>query len=226
VVVSRVLVTGGTRGIGRAIAERLVASSVKVAVVGRTVAEVPGAVSFAADLAAEGCEAVVDQAADALGGLDALVNCAGVVRYGSIGTVGRGELVEQLAVNVVAPFLIAQSAARYMTHGGAIVQVASTLGVRPAPGTAAYAASKAALLSLTRSFAQELAPRGVRVNAVVPGVVDTDMVRGRDLEALRALHPLGRLGTPGDVAEAVVWLLGAEWVTGAEVVVDGGLLVG
>jgi 3-oxoacyl-[acyl-carrier protein] reductase len=155
-----------------------------------------------------------------------LVNCAGVVRYGSIGTVGRGELVEQLAVNVVAPFLIAQSAARYMTHGGAIVQVASTLGVRPAPGTAAYAASKAALLSLTRSFAQELAPRGVRVNAVVPGVVDTDMVRGRDLEALRALHPLGRLGTPGDVAEAVVWLLGAEWVTGAEVVVDGGLLVG
>jgi len=128
--------------------------------------------------------------------------------------------------------------------GGAIVQLASTLGLRPAPDTSAYAASKAALIAATRAFALELAPE-VRVNAVAPGVVDTEMVRrlrrepdlgagrGREaeavaqqLEGLARLHPLGRLGTPEEVAKAVLFLLDASWVTGTVLTVDGGLTLG
>ncbi len=125
--------------------------------------------------------------------------------------------------------------------GGAIVHVASTLGVRSAPGTTAYAATKAALLSVTRTLALELAADKVRVNAVLPGVVDTDMVRvprvevapeeapaliEKQLAELRELHPIGRLGEPEDVAAAVCYLLDASWVTGAALEVDGGLLAG
>jgi NAD(P)-dependent dehydrogenase (short-subunit alcohol dehydrogenase family) len=126
--------------------------------------------------------------------------------------------------------------------GGAIVNVASTLATNPAEGTAAYAASKAALIAWTKSFALELAPHQVRVNAVAPGIIDTDMIhvlRGAEastlpeaehasrlaaqLAQLAALHPLGRLGTADEVAEAVIYLLDAKFVTGTVLVVDGGL---
>jgi NAD(P)-dependent dehydrogenase (short-subunit alcohol dehydrogenase family) len=122
------------------------------------------------------------------------------------------------------------------------VNVASTLATNPAEGTAAYAASKAALIAWTRALALELAPHQVRVNAVAPGIIDTDMIhvlRGVDpaglppaeqearvaaqLGRLAALHPLGRLGTPDEVAEAVIYLLEAKFVTGTVLVVDGGL---
>jgi NAD(P)-dependent dehydrogenase (short-subunit alcohol dehydrogenase family) len=119
-----------------------------------------------------------------------------------------------------------------------MVLVASTLALAPAPLTAAYAASKAALISVARSLAIELGPRGVRVNAVAPGVVDTEMIRaprpGEDsaaavaarLERLRRLHLLGRLGSPVDVAEAVLYLLCAPYVTGTILTLDGGLSLG
>jgi NAD(P)-dependent dehydrogenase (short-subunit alcohol dehydrogenase family) len=187
---------------------------------------------------------LVARASAALGGLDVLVNCAGVVHYTALGAVSRAELLAQLELNFVAPFVLSQQAALHMraAGGGAIVNVASTLGIRPAPLTAAYAASKAALLSLTRSLALEFAPE-VRVNAVAPGVIDTDMVRvlrgesvvgdgdrsaqlEAQLSALRALHPLRRLGTPAEVAEAVLFLIGAKFVTGSVLVADGGLLLG
>jgi NAD(P)-dependent dehydrogenase (short-subunit alcohol dehydrogenase family) len=175
--------------------------------------------------------------------------------------------MEQLEVDFVAPFVLSQRAAAQMraAGGGVIVNVASTLAFSPAPLTAAYAAAKAALISMTRSLALELAKSGVRVNAVAPGVVDTEMVRvlrddgetvaglGADpvqprspaavehaaapahsdverieaqLDGLRALHPLGRLGTPEDVVEAVRYLIGAKFVTGTVLVVDGGLSLG
>ena len=123
--------------------------------------------------------------------------------------------------------------------------IASTLGLKPARLTAAYSASKAALISMTQSFALELAPRRIRVNALAPGVVDTDMVRvarpesgevvpsalesariAAQLEVLRVLHPLGRLGKPEEIAESALYLLRARYVTGAIVNIDGGLLLG
>jgi NAD(P)-dependent dehydrogenase (short-subunit alcohol dehydrogenase family) len=191
----------------------------------------------------------VERAADALGGLDGFVSAAGVVEHAPIGGIGRESLQRQLAVNFVAPCLIAQRAAAHIAAagGGAMLLVASTLGLKPeAPLGAAYAASKAALISFARSLALELGPRGVRVNALAPGVVDTDMTRTlrgaaaqppptsderqarvrAQLEALRRLHPLGRLGRPQDVAETAMYLLRAPYVTGAVVNVDGGLLLG
>ena len=245
----RVLVTGATRGIGRAVVAALLDRGATVCAVARDREALdriagahPGRVhGLAADLGdADERRGVVTQAADLLGGLDGLVQCAGVVRYQAALETDDEALIAQLELNFLAPFRLAQDAARIMLGQGhgSIVHIASTLALRPAIGTAAYAASKAALLSLTRSLALELAAGGVRVNAVVPGVIDTDMVRvprglpgsaptvAAELAALAELHPLGRLGKPREVAEAVLYLLDAPFVTGVSLAVDGGLTVG
>ncbi|MGD8863784.1 MAG: SDR family oxidoreductase [Myxococcales bacterium] len=252
---SRVLLTGGSRGIGRAVAEALLARGDRLVLLARDPAalgDFPGEGGHAvveADLDdVHGVERAVDRAAEALGGLDAVVSCAGIVEYAEVGAVSGASLSRQLAVNLQAPFLIAQRAAGHLQRagGGAMVLMSSTLATRPAPMTSVYAASKAALEATTRSFALELGERGIRVNAVAPGVIDTDMVRvvrlrkgeaepqgeqraariEAQLEQLRALHPLGRLGTPQDVARTVLYLLDAPYVTGTVVAVDGGLSLG
>lgn len=241
----RALVTGASRGIGRAVALALAARGAELALSARDDVAL-AALALQVKGHALGCdlqdaaaaEALVERAVRALGGLDALINCAGVVKYQRVGAIAPAALAEQLSVNLVAPFLIAQCAATHMRAAsvrGSIVNIASTLGVRPAPDTAAYAASKAGLIATTRAFALELGAHGIRVNAVAPGVIDTDMVRAprpsgsgnvdEQLESLRKLHPLGRLGTPEDVADAVLYLLDAEFVTGTVFTVDGGLLV-
>ncbi len=253
----RVLVTGASRGIGRAVVQALVARRTRVAAVARDGAALEALaagsdgriVPVVADLAAGRLHDVVARAVEALGRLDGLVCAAGVARHASVGAIDEADLRAQLEVNLVAPLLLSQAFAvhaRLVGHGGSIVHVASTLGIRPAVGTVAYSAAKAGILGITRTLAAELAADGVRVNAVVPGVVDTDMVRtlrlapgeleptGADreariaaqLEALRTLHPLGRLGRPEEIAEAVLYLLDAPWTTGAVLAVDGGLLVG
>jgi NAD(P)-dependent dehydrogenase (short-subunit alcohol dehydrogenase family) len=249
----KALVTGASRGIGRAIANALLVADAHVALAVRDPAAVrsqltaaPRAVALPVDLRdADATETLVARAVSALGGLDVLVNCAGIVHYNPIARLSRSELMEQLEVNFVAPFVLAQHAAAHMraAGGGAIVNVASTLGVRSAEKTAAYAATKAALISLTQSLALEFAPDNVRVNAVAPGVIDTDMVRvvrepdvpvgpsaesalQSQLDALRELSLLRRLGMADEVAEAVMYLIGAEFVTGSVLVVDGGLLLG
>ena len=241
----KVLVTGASRGIGRAVALRLHAKRAKLALsaregahLDRVLRETPGSVGVAAELTrADEVEGLVPRAVDALGGLSAFVHCAGVVRYTPALEISRAELAEQMQVNFNAGFVLSQAAGRVMRaagSGGAIVCVASTLGTHPARGTAAYAASKAALMAMTRAFALELAPNKIRVNAVAPGVIDTEMVRvvrdqvdvAAQLKALAALHPLGRLGTADEVAEAVVYLLEAQFVTGTVLVVDGGLTLG
>jgi NAD(P)-dependent dehydrogenase (short-subunit alcohol dehydrogenase family) len=251
----RVLVTGGSRGIGRAVVEALVARGAKVAAVGRDGAALGAlrdampegsVIPLVADVALDADrDGIVPRAVEALGGLDALVQCAGIVRYATVGRITAEDLRAQIAVNLVAPLLIAQAAAPHLRSGGAIVHVTSNLGSRPVPGTAAYAATKAALDNVTRTLAQELAPFGIRVNAVAPGVVDTEMIRvvrsdldvvpptdtdaeGRieaQLQRLAGLHPLGRIGRPAEIAEAVIHLLDAPWTTGAIYVVDGGRIV-
>ena len=252
----RVLVTGASRGIGRAVVAALAARGARVAAVGRdrkalesvAAADPSRIVPLQADLSvASERDAVVGRALDAIGGIDALVCSAGIARYARVGSLDEDHLREQWRVNLVAPVLLAQEAAAWMKEhgGGAIVQVASTLAVRPAVSTLGYAASKAALVAAARTMALELAPHGIRVNVVAPGVVDTDMARqlrlepgepepvgparqarvDRQLAALRELHPLGRLGRPEDVVQAILYLMDATWVTGSVVTVDGGLLV-
>jgi NAD(P)-dependent dehydrogenase (short-subunit alcohol dehydrogenase family) len=252
----RVLVTGASRGIGNAIARALLRVGVRLAVVGRDrkalaalLGDASGHALLEVDLARTAeVEASVDRAADMLGGLDAFVACAGIAEHAAVGGIGADMLARQFDVNFTAAFLMAQRAARPIeaAGGGSILLIASSLGIKPAPQTAAYAASKAALISMTHSFALELGPRGIRVNAIAPGVVDTDMVRREPpsppgaehgdgaaqkrieerLETLRRLHPLGRLGHAEDVAETALYLLRAPYITGTVVAVDGGLLLG
>jgi NAD(P)-dependent dehydrogenase (short-subunit alcohol dehydrogenase family) len=251
----RVLVTGASRGIGRAVAERLLNEGREVVLVARDEARLAAVAAAAperaavvvADLAAE--PDVVERAAAPFGGLDGLVHAAGVAPHAPLEGIEEAHLDAAHALHVRAPLRMSQALARHLREAGrpgAMVHVASTLGLRPAAGTLVYSATKAALIAMARALALELAADGIRVNAVAPGVVDTDMVRAprlapgepeprgearearvaAQLEALRALHPLGRLGRPGDVAEAVRYLLDADWVTGSVLTVDGGLTAG
>jgi len=245
------LVTGASRGIGRAVVERLLSSGRRVVACARDEKSLlalaqahPGRVwALPSDLAMPGAAARVAREAEQLAGpIDELVYAAGIVRYARIGEVTEADLRAQLEVNFIAPFMMSQDLGVRMRERGAgsIVLVASTLGLRPARDTAAYAASKAALIHATRSLALELAP-SVRVNAVAPGVVDTDMVRvlrgpepvegkvealAAQLSGLSALHPLARLGTPDEISSAISFLLDASWVTGTTLRIDGGLLAG
>jgi 3-oxoacyl-[acyl-carrier protein] reductase len=237
------LVTGASRGIGRAVVELLVAR-------GRTVIASARDASALAELKQRHGDKVVVLAQDLtvhperlvedaleVGTLSEVVLAAGIARYAPLVDTSEVDLRAQLETNFVAPYLLLQAVARRM-QTGSIVVIASTLAFRNAPTTSAYAASKAALLSAAKSAALELAPH-IRVNALAPGVVDTAMVRvprrelaaGEDptevvaqqLEALRALHPLARLGTPDDIAQAALYLLEASWLTGSVLTIDGGL---
>jgi NAD(P)-dependent dehydrogenase (short-subunit alcohol dehydrogenase family) len=245
----RVLVTGASRGIGRAVASALLQRGDTVALAVRDPASVapllaaaPGSVALPVELRRQDEVAtLVARACAALGGIDGLVNCAGIVRYTASDLLERDELMEQLEVNFIAPLTLCQHAANAMRaagSGGAIVNLASTLALKPAPLTAAYASSKAALIAWTRTLALEYGAERIRVNAVAPGIVDTDMIRvirgttptaadAQKLEAqldeLRKLHVLGRLGTAQEVADAVLYLLSAKFVTGSVLVIDGGL---
>jgi len=243
------LVTGATRGIGRAIVEQLLARGRKVVACARdarALAELAKphhgrVIGLAIDLTQPSAAAwAVDEAERSVGPLSELVCAAGLVDYAPVGEISEHKLRMQLELNFVAPFAMMQRAGTLMRarDNGSMVALASTLALRAAPETAAYAASKAALISAVHSFALELAP-SVRVNAVAPGVVDTDMVRvprrplladetreqvvDAQLEQLRKLHPLGRLGSSSEVADAALFLLEASWITGSVLTIDGGL---
>lgn len=224
-----VLVTGASRGIGRAVAERLLERGTPVVLVARDAARLEELAAgrahahvLARDLAAD--PDVVDAAVALAGPLSGLVHAAGVALRAELDAITLEDLAAMHALHVIAPLAMAQAFAR-RGRPGAIVHVASTLGLRPARGSLGYSATKAALISMTRTLALELAERDIRVNAVAPGVVVTDMVRDLDLTALAELHPLG-LGVPADVASAVLFLLDAPWVTGTILTIDGGLTAG
>lgn len=233
---ANILVTGASSGIGRAVAEQLLREGRRVVLAGRDEARLREVASVAPERAVTVSfeledvafiDAIVDKLVAAHGPFDGVVLSSGVVRYESLASVSPDELVRLYNVNAVAPVLVARAALRAMPDGGSVVFVSSTLAFRHAETTAAYSASKAALTAMAKTLALEVAPRGVRVNVIAPGVVDTPMIRAAksagELEELRKLHALGRIGTPDEVADATVKLLDMEWTTGIVLTVDGGL---
>lgn len=184
------------------------------------------AVALRADSAdpVEAADAVA-WAAEALGGLDVLVNNVGVGVLGPLSELSLADVDQVLAVNVRGVFLASQAAAARMADGGRIITVGSCMTQRvPGPGGTLYAMSKSALTGLTRALARELGPRGITANIVHPGPVDTDMnpADGPYAAGQAALTALGRFGTADEIAATVAHLAGATYVTGAEFSVDGG----
>jgi NAD(P)-dependent dehydrogenase (short-subunit alcohol dehydrogenase family) len=233
-----VVVTGGTRGIGRVIAERFLRAGAQVLVCARKPAEreiaVDGRVAHfvAADIREPAeIERVVAEAKAKMGRLDVLVNNAGGSPPADAATASPRFSAAIINLNLTAPLVFAQRANAIMqeqAEGGVIVNVASVSGLRPSPGTAAYGAAKAGLISLTKSLAVEWAPK-VRVVAVAPGPIRTELadIHYGDAAAqarVAATVPLGRLGEPSDVAEACVMLASpaCAWISGACLVLDGG----
>jgi NAD(P)-dependent dehydrogenase (short-subunit alcohol dehydrogenase family) len=235
------IVTGASRGIGFAIAQRFVAEGAKVCITGRdagaldTAVKDLGGADVAIGVPGKGDDAdhraeVVDTTLGAFGPVTLLVNNIGInPAYGPLGSIDLGAARKMLDVNVLGTLGWVQEALRggLSEEGGAIVNISSISGLRPAPGIAFYGVTKAALIHLTEELAVELAPR-IRVNAVAPAVVKTKfataLYEGRE-DDVAATYPLRRLGVPEDVAGTVAFLCSrdAEWITGQTIVIDGGI---
>ena len=241
-----VLITGGTGGIGFATGQLFAREGAQVVIVGRDMDKTPeaarkvpgrgvaGDVSVAAD-----CERIVTRTLELFGHLDLLVNCAGVIyRNRTVEQTSEEEWDKTFDVNVKGTFLMCKYALPALREAqGNIVNVSSYVGLVGFAGTSAYAASKAAILNLTRSMALDHAQEGIRVNAVCPGSVDTEMIHTAwqqfgDVEQARKLwaekHPLGRIASPQEVAQAILFLASeqASFITGAALPVDGGITAG
>lgn len=241
-----VLVTGATSGIGRAVAVKFAGESAQVVALGRNqeaLREVASAVKSAGGEAltltvdvtnGEQGQHAIDETINRFGRLDVLVNAAGHLSTGSIETTSLAAWDAMMNVNLRAAFQLMQMASPHLIKTkGNIVNVSSVTGLRSFPGVLAYCVSKAAVDQLTRCAALELAPRGVRVNAVNPGVVVTEIhKRGgmseadyeKFLEHSKTTHPIGRVGDPNEVAELILYLASekASWITGGTYQIDGG----
>jgi NAD(P)-dependent dehydrogenase (short-subunit alcohol dehydrogenase family) len=224
----RALITGAGSGIGAAVARRLAADGAEVIVADLSpdaVAEELGARAIVLDVRDE------EQVAPAMAELDVLVNVAGIGSTTNAPDTTLDVWENVFAVNARGTFLCCKHAIPGMAArgGGSIVNIASVAGLVGLRNRAAYCASKGAVISLTRALAVDHVADGIRVNAVAPGTVDSPWVRrlvedvGESLDALRARQPMGRLGTPEEIADAVAYLVAAEFVTGSILVIDGGL---
>ncbi len=233
-----VIVTGGGRGIGRGIATRLLEAGAEVVICGRKepkslpAAAGRSAVFVAADVReAEAIDRVIEETRQRFGRLDVLVNNAGGSPPADAATASSRFSEAILKLNLLAPLVFSQKANALMQaqpEGGSIVNIASVSGLRPSPGTAAYGAAKAGLLSLTTTLAVEWAPK-VRVNAVVAGMIETEQSAlhygdAAGIARVAATVPLARLGLPEDVANAVLFLVSplASYVSGAALLLHGG----
>jgi NAD(P)-dependent dehydrogenase (short-subunit alcohol dehydrogenase family) len=231
-----VLVTGGTKGIGHAIAERFLASGADVVVCGRNEPAADGlpraagrAASFvAADVRdAASAASLVESAVTRLGRLDVLVNNAGGSPSADAATVSPRFVEKIVSLNLLAPFYVAQPANKVMQsqpEGGLIINIGSVSGIDPQPGTAAYSASKAGLLMLTKALALEWSPK-VRVNHLTVGLIKTEAAAPEYGDAdLTSVIPMRRMAVPSDVTSACLFLASdlAAYITGADIPVHGG----
>jgi 3-oxoacyl-[acyl-carrier protein] reductase len=239
------LVTGASRGIGRAIARELAGEGYAVCInyyesrqaaeelAGEITRSGGEAITAQADVAdPEAVAAMVSAAEQALGHVTLLVNNAGISRNGLFQDMDDAEWARCFAVNVTGARNTIRAVLPHMLHekAGCIVNISSMWGLRGASCEVAYASTKAALVGLTRSLALELAPSGIRVNAVAPGCIETDMVRvlgQQTKDMLVEMTPLGRLGQPEDIAHAVAFLASdkACFITGQILSADGGFIV-
>jgi 3-oxoacyl-[acyl-carrier protein] reductase len=243
-----VLVTGASRGIGQAIALAFARLGSNVACVATNESNAHAAaeacsaaarelghtiktLAFGCDISASGTgQRVVEEMVTALGGIDVLVNNAGITRDNVLPRLQDEDFDRVIAVNLRGAFLLIRAASRPMMKArfGRIINITSIVGITGNAGQANYAASKAGLIGITKSVAKELASRNITCNAVAPGFIETDMtaaVREKASEEMKARIPLGRIGRGEEVAAAVVFLAGggASYITGQVLVVDGGL---
>ena len=232
------VITGAARGIGKEIALKFASEGCNIAFTDLVIDEngkkteeeiaaygvkCKGYASNAADFAAT--EATVQEIKNDFGRIDVLVNNAGITKDGLMLRMTEQQWDAVIAVNLKSAFNYIHAVLPIMIRqkGGSIINMASVVGVHGNAGQANYAASKAGLIGLTKSVARELAPRGVTCNAVAPGFIDTDMTKALHDSPLAASIPLGRMGSPEDVADAVAYLACAGYVTGEVIRVDGGI---
>jgi len=229
-----ILVTGGNRGIGRAIAEAFLAQGDKVAVTSRSGGGPEGALQLTCDITVpEQVEAAYAEIEAAHGPVEVLVANAGITKDTLVLRMSEDDWSDVIDTNLTASFRLAKRAAKGMLRlrRGRIVFISSVVGLLGNPGQVNYAASKAGLVGMARSLARELGSRGITANVVAPGFVETEMTDVLTEEQRKAISdrvPLGRYAQPDEVAAAVTWLAGegAGYVTGAVIPVDGGLGMG
>jgi len=229
------LITGASRGIGLAVAERVLAAGDRVAILARG-ADIENIASRLGE-SCMACRADItrrDQIDESVakvlakwGRIDVVVNNAGAHRGGKLHRLTQEDWQTVLDTNLTGALNVITATSAELSKGGAIVNIGAVVGFRGFPGDAAYAASKAGIAGLTRALAIEPAPRGISVNLVIPGLVLTEMTGAlseKALEAMRQKIPLGRFGEPEEIAEVVEWTARARYMTGAFVPADGGLL--
>lgn len=233
-----VVITGGTSGIGLATAKALIDNGARVLVTGRTPASLhnaratlgPDAIVEAGDAVSD-IDALVRRAGDELGAVDLLVLNAGATISSTVDEATATEFDTLFALNAKAPFFTLQKFLPLLPAGSAVVFTTSVSNTKGIAGTSVYSATKAALRSMTRTFARELIDRGIRVNAVSPGPIDTGILERtlpaetarQFLEQIKATNPMQRFGEPEEVAKAIIFLaFEATYTTGTELLVDGG----
>ena len=233
----KALVTGAAGGIGKSLVRKLRAEGASVAITDITIGNVEADAHFPGDLsAAQFCDELPSKATDALGGLDILINNAGIIRRGKITEATDDDFKSTMAVNIEAPFRLCRSTIPILVKngGGSIVNIASCWGLNPGPDHPIYIMSKAALASFTQCLGRDHAHQNIRVNAVCPNEVNTPMIRtgfsirGLDPEkAIKELNetvPLGRIAEPDDISDVILFLASdeARYMCGSLVEVNGG----
>ncbi len=233
----KVLVTGAAGGIGKSLVKKLRAEGASVAITDIIVSDVDAEAHFPGDLStAQFCNELPSKARDALGGLDILINNAGIIRRGKITEATDDDFNSTMAVNIEAPFRLCRSTIPIMAKngGGSIVNTASCWGLNPGPDHPIYIMSKAALASFTQCLGRDHAHQNIRVNAVCPNEVNTPMIRSgfsirgldpeKAIEELNETVPLGRIAEPDDISDVILFLASdeARYMCGSLIEVNGG----